>query len=99
MNMATRTRKILQLEDEILAIKAQLAAADLNRQGTGRPIDPRWHHRARTALRHKRKALARLQQRNPDKSRFKDMLIALLRDATPEADWTAFLEEAKRRTA
>jgi len=63
MSEATRDERLTELQDEIAAIKAQLARGDA------------------------------------DKDRFKDMLIAVLREATPEAAWDLFLEEAKRRAS
>ena len=45
-----------RLRGEIDAIKAQIATADLERQASGGRMDPRWYHRARTAIRHKRQA-------------------------------------------
>ncbi len=49
-----------QLRGEIDAIKAQIAAADLERQAKRGKMDPRWYHRARTAIRHKRQQIAAL---------------------------------------
>ena len=47
-----------QLRGDIDAIKAQIAAADLERQARRGKMDPRWYHRARTAIRHKRQQIA-----------------------------------------
>ncbi len=49
-----------QLRGDIDAIKAQIAAADLERQARRGKMDPRWYHRARTAIRHKRQQIAAL---------------------------------------
>ena len=49
-----------QLRGDIDAIKAQIAAADLERQAKRGKMDPRWYHRARTAIRHKRQQIAAL---------------------------------------
>ena len=49
-----------QLRGEIDAIKAQIATADLERQARRGKMDPRWYHRARTAIRHKRQQIAAL---------------------------------------
>jgi hypothetical protein len=49
-----------QLRGDIDAIRAQIAAADLERQAKRGRMDPRWYHRARTAIRHKRQQIAAL---------------------------------------
>ena len=49
-----------QLRGDIDAIKAQIATADLERQANRGKMDPRWYHRARTAIRHKRQQIAAL---------------------------------------
>jgi len=90
-----------QLRGEIDAIKAQIATADLERQARRGKMDPRWYHRARTAIRHKRQQIAaltaHLQTLPPDPGRkvgFKDCLIEVLRDEFDEAAWSAFLDRA-----
>jgi hypothetical protein len=97
--LACRTA-IDQLRGEIDAIKAQIAAADLERQARRGKMDPRWYHRARTAIRHKRQQIAgftaHLQTLPPDPGRkfgFKDCLIEVLREFDDEA-WTVFLDRA-----
>ena len=52
--------RIAELQDEIAAIRAQIASADLDRQARRGRIDARWFHRAKTALRHRRRELAEL---------------------------------------
>jgi hypothetical protein len=47
---ATRAR-LTEIEDAMAAIRTQIAAADLQRQASKKPIDPHWFHRAKTALR------------------------------------------------
>ena len=66
---ATRTEcrtAIDQLRGDIDAIKAQIAAADLERQAKRGKMDPRWYHRARTAIRHKRQQIAALTAHHAD---------------------------------
>jgi hypothetical protein len=88
-----------QLRADIDAIKAQIAAADLERQAKRGKMDPRWYHRARTAIRHKRQQIAaltaHLQALPPDrKVAFKDCLIEVLRDEFDDEAWNAFLDRA-----
>jgi hypothetical protein len=90
-----------QLRADIDAIKAQIAAADLERQARHGKMDPRWYHRARTAIRHKRQQIAaltaQLQTLPPDRGRkvaFKDCLIEILRDEFDDEAWQGFLDRA-----
>jgi hypothetical protein len=90
-----------QLRGDIDAIKAQIAAADLERQAKHGKMDPRWYHRARTAIRHKRQQIASLtahMQTLPldpgRKAGFKDCLIEILRDEFDDAAWQSFLDRA-----
>ena len=90
-----------QLRGEIDAIKAQIAAADLERQAKRGKMDPRWYHRARTAIRHKRQQIATLtahmQTLPPELTRragFKDCLIEVLRDEFDDESWQGFLDRA-----
>ena len=90
-----------QLRGDIDAIKAQIAAADLERQAKRGKMDPRWYHRARTAIRHKRQQIAKLtayMQTLPAapgrKLGFQDCLIEVLRDEFDEEAWQAFLDRA-----
>jgi hypothetical protein len=88
-----------QLRADIDAIKAQIAAADLERQARRGKIDPRWYHRARTAIRHKRQQIAlltaHLQTLPPDrKVGFKDCLIQVLRDEFDDVAWQVALGRA-----
>jgi hypothetical protein len=90
---------IEQLRGEIDAIKAQIAAADLERQARRGKMDPRWYHRARTAIRHKRQQIASLTAQMhslpPDrKIGFKDCLIEVLRDEYDDEAWEHFLDQA-----
>ncbi len=95
--------RIDQLRDDIAAIKAQIAAADLERQRKHGTMDARWFHRARTALRHKQREVAKLSghmatlpKDSPDRSAFKDCLIEVLRTRFDDAKWRAVLDEARR---
>jgi len=90
-----------QLRGDIDAIRAQIAAADLERQAKRGKMDPRWYHRARTAIRHKRQQIAALtahMQALPAtpgrKAGFKDCLIQVLRDEFDEEAWQSFLDRA-----
>ena len=88
-----------QLRGEIDAIKAQIATADLERQAKRGKMDPRWYHRARTAMRHKRQQIAalaaHLQTLPADrKVEFKDCLLEVLRDEFDVDAWNAFLDRA-----
>jgi hypothetical protein len=88
-----------QLRADIDAIKAQIAAADLERQAKRGRMDPRWYHRARTAIRHKRQQIAvltaHLQTLPPDRRvGFKDCLIQVLRDEFDDEAWQGFLDRA-----
>jgi hypothetical protein len=79
-------------------IKTQIAAADLQRQASGKPIDPRWFHRAKTALRHLQRERAGLvRQRRPRREALKDCLIAMLRERHQEATRSSLAAEAHRR--
>lgn len=96
--------RIADLRDDIAAIKAQIGAADLDRQAKGGRTDPRWFHRAKTALRHKQRELesvtarmAALAERNCDG--FKDHLIEVLRNDYGADEWRAKVNEAHRRHA
>ena len=83
------------------AVKAEIAAADLQRQAKLGNMDPRWRHRARAAIRRKRQHItaltARLQMLAPDlgrKAGFKDCVIEVLRDEFDEEEWQGFLDRA-----
>ncbi len=90
-----------QLRGEIDAIKAQIATADLERQANRGKMDPRWYHRARTAIRFKRQEIARLtthlRSLPPEPTRkdaFKDCLIEVLRDEFDDDAWHGLLDRA-----
>jgi hypothetical protein len=88
-----------QLRADIDAIKAQIATADLERQAKRGKMDPRWYHRVRTAMRHKRQHIAgltaHLRTLPPErKVDFKDCLIEVLRDEYDDEAWEHFLDQA-----
>jgi DNA-directed RNA polymerase subunit F len=89
------------IDDDIAAIRNQLAAADLERQSSKKPIDARWFHRAKTALRHlqqdRREALARLVDMPRPKDRLKDSIIAEARARFSPEVWQALLDTARDR--
>ena len=90
--------RLAEIDDAMAAIKTQIAAADLQRQASGKPIDPRWFHRAKTALRHLQRERAELvRQPRPRREALKDCLIAVLRERHDEATWSSLVAEAHRR--
>jgi len=98
--------RISQLTADVDAIKAQIAAADLERQARRGRMDPRWYHRARTAMRFKRQEIAELAAhmatlpaRRDRKAAFKDCLIEVLRADYDDDAWQAALDEAHRLMA
>jgi hypothetical protein len=98
-NRAGCRAAIDQLRADIDAIKAQIAAADLERQARRGKMDPRWYHRARTAMRHKRQQIAvltaHLQTLPADrKVGFKDCLIQVLRVEFDDVTWQVALDRA-----
>jgi len=95
--------RIAAIDDAVLAIRTQIAAADMKRQAGGRPLDPDWQHRARTALRHLKRERGEIQRAAAKlpggRDRLKDRIIAVVReDYDPEA-WDRVLERARRRPA
>ena len=89
-----------QIDNDMAAIKTQIAAADLRRQAQGRAIDPDWYHKAKTALRHLQTERRQLVvAKRCAKQAFKDQLIAVLREGSSQADWDAALAEARKRIA
>jgi len=95
------TARLGAIDDDIAAIRNQLAAADMERQITRKPIDARWFHRAKTALRHlqqdRREVLARLVDLPRPKDRLKDIIIAEARAQLPPETWQALLDAAHAR--
>ena len=90
--------RLAKFDDAMASIKTQIASADLLRQASGKPIDPSWFHRAKTALRHLQRERAGLvEQSRPRRESVKDCLIAVLRERHDETGWSAIIAEAHRR--
>ena len=90
--------RLAEIDDAMASIKTQIASADLLRQASRKPIDPRWFHRAKTALRHlQRERAALVQQSRPRRESLKDCVIAVLRERHDETGWSAIIAEAHRR--
>ncbi|NGZ05124.1 MAG: hypothetical protein G8237_02090 [Magnetococcales bacterium] len=93
---------MIQLQSDIAAIRDQIAVADLNRQVNSLPMDPAWFARARSALRHKREELARMQEHlrrmpgGPEetKARLKECIIRVVRDHFTEEQWRTVMDRA-----
>jgi hypothetical protein len=95
--------RLVQLQSDIAAIKAQIGAADLERQSRRGRMDPRWFHRAKTALRHKQRELAAitahvaaLPASRSRRDGFKDCLIEVLRSDYDDEAWRSALDQAHR---
>ena len=90
--------RLAEIDDAMASIKTQIASADLLRQASGKPIDPSWFHRAKTALRHLQRERAGLvQQSRPRRESVKNCLIAVLRERHDEATWSGLIVEAHQR--
>ena len=96
--------RLATLQDEIAAIRIQIATTDIRRQTERKSLDPAWFHRAKTALRLKQQEasqivahLAALNQSaaTTRRDRFKDTLIEVLRAEHDENDWAALLDRAR----
>ncbi len=95
---SARRARLAEIDDAIAAIRAQIAATDLQRQASRKPIDPRWFHRAKTALRHLKRERAELLAAVPSRREtLKDCVIAILRERHDDADWARVMDEAHRR--
>jgi hypothetical protein len=96
----TRAR-LATIDDTIAAIRTQIAATDLQRQASRQPIDPRWFHRAKTALRHLQRERAELLEHMTTlpklKDALKDHVIAVLRERHDDTSWARIMDEAHRR--
>ena len=93
--------RLTELQDQIAAIRAEIAASDLDRQSRRGKADARWFHRAKTALRHKRREAAELNRHLSSlparKDALKDTLIEVVRGDYDAAGWSRVLDEAHRR--
>jgi hypothetical protein len=93
-------QRLLQIDDAIAKIRNQIAAADLKRQAGGQKIDPRWFHRAKTAMRHLQKERAEIAaDLATRKVTFKDAIIAVLRERHDAESWAKVLDAARIRHA
>lgn len=98
--MSDDRRRIIEIEDAIAKIRTQIATADLARQRGGKPMDPDWFHRARTALRHltrERSEIVARQEGRRRREHLKDVIIAVLRERHDTAAWTEVLAQARAR--
>jgi hypothetical protein len=93
--------RLAEIDDAIAAIRTQIAAADLQRQTRRKPLEPRWFHRAKTAMRHlqreRAELLAVLSTLPKPKDGLKDCVIAVLRERHDETSWARIMDEAYRR--
>ena len=96
--------RLAALQDEIAAIRIQIATTDIRRQTERKSLDPAWFHRAKTALRVKQQEaaqitthLAALNQSAATgrRDRFKDTLIEVLRAEHDDVRWAEVLERAR----
>ena len=99
-NRAEARARLIEIDDGIAAISTQIAAADLKRQASRRPIDPDWFHRAKTAIRHLERERAELREHMATlpgrRDRLKDHIIAAVRPDYDDTDWAMVLEVAHR---
>ena len=98
---ATIRARLAQIDDAIASIRTQIAAADLQRQTSRKPLDPHWFHRAKTAMRHlqreRAELLAHLFTLPKPKDALKDHVIAVLRERHDASSWAGIMDEAHRR--
>ena len=99
--------RLAVLQDEIAAIRLQLAAADMRRQAVKGKPDATAFHRAKTALHHKQCEVAQLRAHlvtlepghpGAHRERFKDALIAVLRAEFDDTRWAGLLARAREVT-
>ena len=96
-----KQRRLIELDDAIAKIRTQIATADLTRQTQGKPIDPVWFNRARTAQRHLYRERAELLADGSGwhrRNKMKDALIDILRARHDPAVWAELLAEARACT-
>ena len=96
-----RAGRLIELDDAIAKIRTQIATADLTRQTQGKPIDPVWFNRARTAQRHLYRERAELLADGSGwhrRNKMKDALIDILRARHDPAVWAELLAEARACT-
>lgn len=105
-DLALTTREACQqrlehLRDQIAALKAEMAAADLARQARRGRSDPATFISLKTRLRTLQAEAAevsiRMSRLPGRKDALKDMLIVLFREGHDDAAWAAVMDEAHRR--
>jgi hypothetical protein len=93
--------RLVEIDDAIASIRTQIAAADLQRQTSRKPLDPHWFHRAKTAMRHlqreRAELLAHMATLPKPKGGLKDCVIAVLRERHDATSWARIMDEAHRR--
>lgn len=98
--LSSDRQRLIEIDDTITKIRTQIASADLARQRSGKPIDPNWFYRARTAMRHLQRERAEIvaaMDNRQRRDRLKDAIIATLRERHDEAAWSAVMAEARMR--
>ncbi len=96
-----KQRRLIELDDAIAKIRTQIATADLTRQTQGKPIDPVWFNRARTAQRHLYRERAELLADGSGwhrRNKMKDVLIDILRARHVPEVWAELVAEARARS-
>lgn len=100
VSRADLRKRIAEIDNAMAAIRAQIAACDLQRQVKKKPIDPQWFHRAKTALRHLQSERAEFHRHMitlpQQKDGLKDCLIAVLRERHEESAWARIMDDAHR---
>lgn len=96
-----KQRRLIELDDAIAKIRTQIATADLTRQTQGKPIDPVWFNRARTAQRHLYRERAELLADGSGwhrRNKMKDALIEILRERHDPEVWADLIAAARVRS-
>ena len=96
-----KQRRLIELDDAIAKIRTQIATADLTRQTQGKPIDPVWFNRARTAQRHLYRERAELLADGSGwhrRNKMKDALIEILRERHDPEVWDDLIAAARARS-
>jgi len=94
--------RLAELHDEVRSIRIEISTRDLRRQAERHSVDPDWYHRASTAVRHKRREIALVQQQldrlvGPGRrDALKDALIRVLRAEFDDAAWSRALARARQ---
>jgi hypothetical protein len=94
--------RLAELHDEVRSIRIEISTRDLRRQAERHSVDPDWYHRASTAVRHKRREIALVQQQldrlvgPARRDSLKDALISVLRAEFDDAAWSRALARARQ---